>query len=170
METKKPYEEYLAEDLENLPLKAKAYIIKNIEKLNYEKVCEMWVYLQYCESPIEYILATALYIRTNGELYFEPQMEIECQNKKYYADIGIYGDEYVNCFLKENFTLIIECDGYEFHQKTKKQVEQDNKREYDIKMLGYDVLRFSGSEIYNDVDLCVDKILNYISTIGRKNE
>lgn len=164
------YEELLIGYLESLPLKAKCYILKNIDKLNYDTIGFMWDIVQDCKSPIEFILAIALFIRTNGELFFETQMEIAYKKKKYYGDIGIYGDKYINSFLKEDFVLIIECDGYEFHQKTKKQVENDNKREYDIKMLGYNILRFSGSEIYNNVDLCVDKILNYLSTIGRKNE
>lgn len=163
-------DEILIEYLEKLPMKAKCYILNNLEKLDREKLSEMCCDLSYCKSPIEIILVVALFIRTNGELYFEPQMEIITNEKKYYADIGIFGDELVNNFIKEDFTLIIECDGYEFHQKTKKQVEYDNKREYDIKMLGYDILRFSGSEIYKDVDLCVDKIVKYISLKGTKDE
>ena len=47
-------------------------------------------------------------------------------------------DENVNRFNTDK-KILIECDGYEFHQKTKKQVENDNKREYDIKMLGYNI-------------------------------
>ena len=162
--------EELVEDLQRLPMKAKSYILRNIDDLKFLDIADMWTTLQCCESPIEQILCVALYIKTKGTLYFEPQMEINCGKKTYYADIGIYGDEIVNSYLNDNFVLIIECDGYEFHQKTKKQVEYDNKREYDIKLLGYDILRFSGSEIYNDVDECVIKILNYISSKGKKNE
>lgn len=163
-------EELLIETLQKLPLRAKCYLLRNLKKLDEGKLFDICCSLEYCESPIEIILAIALYIKTNGELYFESQVEITTDEKKYYADFGIFGDGFTNDFIKEDFKLIIECDGYEFHQKTKKQVEYDNKREYDIKMLGYDILRFSGTEIYNDVDSCVNKILKYILAKGLKDE
>lgn len=63
---------------------------------------------------------------------------------------------------------MIECDGHEFHEKTKEQVIYDNEREYKLKSAGYDVLHFSGSEIYNNPYECAEKTLNYISKNNKK--
>ena len=39
------------------------------------------------------------------------------------------------------------------------------KREYDLKMAGYEVLRFSGSQIYNEPFKCAEDTYNYIMKI-----
>lgn len=50
----------------------------------------------------------------------------------------------------------------EFHQKTKEQVQKDNEREYDLKMAGYEILRFSGTQIFNNPIKCAEDTYNYI--------
>lgn len=47
--------------------------------------------------------------------------------------------------------IVIECDGHEWHS-TRKQKDEDNKRDRDLSSLGYQVLRYSGSEIFNNRD------------------
>jgi very-short-patch-repair endonuclease len=59
--------------------------------------------------------------------------------------------------------LIIECDGHEFHKATKEQIKHDNERDYDLKMAGYDVLHYSGSQIFNDPIKCANEIYDYIT-------
>ena len=59
--------------------------------------------------------------------------------------------------------IIVECDGHEFHQKSKQQVEKDNQRERDLKKLGYEVVRFSGSEIFKDAEKCVKDLLDILN-------
>lgn len=84
------------------------------------------------------------------------------------ADFMFKADDYLTKLIlgKEirnyNYKLIIECDGYEFHQKTRQQVQKDNEREYDLKMAGYEILRFSGSQIYNEPLKCAEDTYNYI--------
>lgn len=51
---------------------------------------------------------------------------------------------------KYNTKIAIECDGHEFHEKTKKQVIRDKQRDRWLNKNGYIVFRYSGSEIYND--------------------
>lgn len=157
----------MLEEFEKLPLKAKELVFDNLDDINLKLLDSILLYCSYCDSPIEKILATALVIETKDGLYFEPQYEIQTKNKKYIVDFCVFGDEFVNSFLKKDFQLIIECDGYDFHQKTKKQVDYDNQREYDLKMEKYEILRFSGSKIYNEPIKCANEILNYIR---EKNE
>lgn len=128
--------------------------------------------LSKCESPIEQILM-AYFDRTFRDLehfsdygyFLIPQVCIECGTKTYRVDfIALFremqniNDKWVE---KEKF-LVVECDGHDFHEKTKAQVKKRNERDYDLKMVGLDVVHFSGSEIYNNPQDCVDKIKNLL--------
>ena len=121
--------------------------------------------LEICESPIEKIFLLAFEIVQKYKktcFFINSQVEIEGTKKDYIADFVIEYDEICNPDFKKDFALIIECDGYNFHQKTKKQVEYDNNREYDLKMAGYQIIRFSGSEIYQKPIQCALKVFEYI--------
>lgn len=154
--------ETLLDVFERMPTKAKLLVVGYNK---FDILEDIGLSIDYCESPIEIIFLTAYEIYRqmyDNDIFMQPQTEIECGEKTYFADFTIEFDELVNHEFKEDFKLIIECDGYEFHQKTKKQVDYDNKREYDLKMQGYEILRFSGSEIYNNPFGSVEKVLNYI--------
>ncbi len=46
--------------------------------------------------------------------------------------------------------LVVELDGHEFHQRTKDQVSRDKKRDRAIVTRGWRVIRFTGSEIWDE--------------------
>jgi hypothetical protein len=50
---------------------------------------------------------------------------------------------------RPDINVIVECDGFNYHSD-KARFKADRQRDRALKALGYDVLRFSGSEIYND--------------------
>lgn len=54
--------------------------------------------------------------------------------------------------------IIVECDGHEFHEKTKIQAARDKKRDRVLQSKGYNVFRFTGSEIYNDAISCAYEV------------
>lgn len=58
-------------------------------------------------------------------------------------------------------SFVVECDGHDFHEKTKEQAARDKKRDRDIQELGIPVFRFTGSEIHRDLDACVDQLDGY---------
>ena len=60
--------------------------------------------------------------------------------------------------------MVIECDGHDFHKLTKSRVSHDNQRDYDLKIAGYDVLHFSGSQIYSDPYKCAKEVYEYIKS------
>ena len=111
----------------------------------------------WCESSIERLFLEAFdAIRTKDrntmlDYYLIPQVEIG----NYRVDF-----ELINHKDKK---IIVECDGHEFHQKSKQQVEKDNQRERDLKKLGYEVVRFSGSEIFKDAEKCVKDLLDILN-------
>jgi very-short-patch-repair endonuclease len=57
--------------------------------------------------------------------------------------------------------LVVECDGHDFHEKTKFQAKRDKKRDRDLLAAGLPVMRFTGSEIWNDAYGCCEKITGY---------
>lgn len=61
-------------------------------------------------------------------------------------------DKYRVDFLIEwkGKNIIIECDGHDFHEKTKQQASKDKKRDRELSGLGYEIRRYTGSEIYKD--------------------
>lgn len=158
----------------DLPDKAKLIFFSLIEEMarkrneNLFDVVAWWCEdFDSCKSPIEKILWMAFNIvktLRSDELpqscmgfIVEPQYEIETDNHKYYVDFYI-----VLASLCNDVDVVVECDGHEFHQKTKEQVTHDNEREYEIKKAGYDVLRFSGSQIYNAPFKCANDIFDYL--------
>ena len=132
-----------------------------------------WAFADECQSPIEKILIVAFELcqlerNHNGNLKLTysmlSQYEIHANGKTYYADFVIdpSSEEDDDGRRFKRFPLVIECDGHEFHEKTKEQVIHDNERDFNIKSAGYDILHFSGSQIYNEPWKCANQILDYI--------
>jgi hypothetical protein len=64
--------------------------------------------------------------------------------------------------------IIIECDGHDFHERTKAQAARDKKRDRILQSIGYNVFRFTGSEIYNDAITCAYEVFDSIQKAIRK--
>lgn len=55
--------------------------------------------------------------------------------------------------------VVVECDGHEFHQKTKAQVAKDRARDRYFVERGYIVIRYTGSEIRRNARLCAEQAI-----------
>jgi very-short-patch-repair endonuclease len=66
--------------------------------------------------------------------------------------------------------IVIECDGHEFHEKTKEQAAKDKARDRDLQERGYKVFRFSGSEIWRDPFACAREVLQHALDIAIDSE
>ena len=165
-------DKYLVDMFNSLPDKAKEVMFASIKRLSFDNPEYLKDYFSYimgdyssCKSPIEKILFVALdfvYLLRSCELpmldEITPQYEINDGEKTYFVDLFLLLES------KEFIKIAVECDGYEFHQKTKQQVKHDNEREMRIKLLGYDVLRFSGTQIYENPIKCANDIFDYVLT------
>lgn len=65
-------------------------------------------------------------------------------------------------------TLVIECDGHDFHERTKEQAARDRKRDRDMTGSGYRVIRFTGSEIWRNPWDCAFEV--YVQVISMWHE
>ncbi len=58
--------------------------------------------------------------------------------------------------------LVVECDGHDFHDKTKEQAARDKSRDRDIVAAGFQIMRFTGSEIWNDPFGCAMSVYEMV--------
>lgn len=60
--------------------------------------------------------------------------------------------------------LVIECDGHDFHERTKEQAQRDRGMDRALTAAGFKVMRFTGSEIFRDAKKCASGLAEFLST------
>lgn len=145
--------------------------------------------LEKCESPVEQMLLVAMRISgyREGVIGFQCRIKsdqdlISCPPHPDYVIIEsqVKVDKYRVDFrftykdIKEIFrdvsnhivkTVLVECDGHDFHEKTKLQASKDKARDRKLTSLGYSLLRFTGSEIWNDPFKCCEEIYDFLQAL-----
>lgn len=134
-----------------------------------------------CESPIEQLMLCALAANTqwcaSGTCLLLNKIE---QIPDYYAKrddlekhtllanqvvVGKYRADFcvaVSRVKAAPMIAIVECDGHDFHEKTKHQAARDKARDRFMQTSGYPVLRFSGSEIWRDASSCALQVIDFL--------
>jgi very-short-patch-repair endonuclease len=86
---------------------------------------------------------------TANELHIAPQ-----------ASIAGYRVDFLLWFIQggKPTGLAVECDGHDWHEKTKEQASRDKARDRAILAAGYPVVRFSGSDIFRDSLKCMSEV------------
>jgi very-short-patch-repair endonuclease len=138
-----------------------------------------------CESPIE-VLLLATYLTMSQATRFESagrrrRVQIACVSPPVINSLGEFcgitdtvfpqlhlGDYRVDfafsrsCIDREHDDgdpfVIVECDGHDFHERTKEQAARDKSRDRELQLAGHRVLRFTGSEIWRDPVGCAHQI------------
>lgn len=57
---------------------------------------------------------------------------------------------------------VVECDGHEFHERTKDQAAHDRSNDRAALQAGYPVLRFTGSEIWRNPWGCAGEVVSFL--------
>lgn len=138
--------------------------------------CSLACVLDQMGSPIEEMLAGALIISALGDaaevrvipeydsfqlgdgpeiLTIWPQKQIGDYRVDFYI-------EKLNLCDQQMLKVVIECDGHEFHERTKTQAQKDKERDRVLQSCGYPVFRFAGSEIWADPFKCAKTILDFL--------
>lgn len=110
------------------------------------------------QTPIEKLMYLSIVHVMSGS-NFGWGMDIQKQVGKYRVDlmVGVRSKNGLMC-------IAVECDGHDFHEKTKEQAQKDKKRDRIIQRAGYHILRFSGSEIWRDPTSCAMEILDFFNS------
>lgn len=132
-------------------------------------------YREKCESPIEVMLAQAFCAahlihcndapfigigeRRASQWHLEPQVQVG----SYRVDFLLRGQEKIK-------GIVIECDGHDFHERTKEQAARDRSRDRDLTLSGYRVLRFTGAEIWKSAWTCAEQVLRAVAVMEVENE
>ena len=120
------------------------------------------------ESPIESALLTALVEEAHANGYRVGRMPsgsgtiaIRPQQR-----VGDYRADFVvaYAFFGAEIDIVVECDGHEFHERTKHQVARDKKRDRFMTAQGYRLLRFTGAEIYASAEKCAKDVIGMVMT------
>lgn len=112
-----------------------------------------------CESPIERRLLDA--ILADGRFEFRGKcwswglcyLTLQEQAGPYRLDFAVTGP---------GWKIDIECDGHDFHERTKEQAARDRSRDRELTLDGWTVLRFTGSEIHKNVAMCAEQVFEAI--------
>lgn len=65
--------------------------------------------------------------------------------------------------------VVVECDGHDFHERTKEQAARDKARDRYLMARGYKVLRFTGSEIHRDPRSVWDEVVGVVFGVDEPN-
>lgn len=121
--------------------------------------------LSELQSPLERQLFLAL---RRERIYFKPQYGICRQGQPIYTE-GRKFDDPVNNF-KDVLTIVdffipakgakicVYADGFTYHGLTQEQVQHDRNIDEQLKAFGYNVIRFSGKDIREDMQKVICEI------------
>lgn len=136
------------------------------------------------ESPIEQLFAAALWSRGWGGPVFQMKngaalSEIVERSRRWGEAMGCVCIQYA-CqvqltsyrvdFLVASYVgegrppvlVAVECDGHEFHEKTREQAARDKRKDRDLARMGVTTMRFAGSEIWGDAGRCAVEVLGLV--------
>lgn len=137
------------------------------------------------DSPIEKALFLALHTEIDGRLHqftdvyspppgarFDPTFQSDhrvwgCFDLPLIVESQISILQYrVDFLISSGFRglgpwLVVECDGHDFHERTKDQAARDRSRDRALQEAGYPVFRFTGAEIWRDPCGCADQIIKW---------
>lgn len=129
-----------------------------------------------CDSPIERILLghlmqiaaaanSRIHLHIAGEVHSlgtithtsELHIHPQWRHREYRADFKLEAE-----YDGRSRTLVVECDGHDYHERTKEQARRDKVRDRAFLADGLTVMRFTGSEIWNAGQRCAAECVAYL--------
>lgn len=113
------------------------------------------------QSPMEALYAAAFHLlRERLNVPRAPVVILEEQ-----AHVGPYRVDFLfRCKAQDGSVkrLVVEIDGHDFHDRTKEQASKDRSRDRWMTERGYVVIRFTGSDVWNDPFSCAEQTSDHI--------
>lgn len=159
---------------------------------SFSTACDLEQLFDQCGSPIEKMFLSALICACNNKeiglsLYSEercPHLEglpvytDSCLHIYPQEQIGNYRVDFLLTFVLDGHLmhldneggfsasgqsqLVVECDGHDYHERTKEQASRDKERDRALQSCGYVVFRFTGADIYQDAFKCAMECLDHL--------
>lgn len=139
----------------------------NIGRTSYIRSIE-----KHFKSPIERIVWLELRFLNDYYGHFNVTLDAQVKIDRYCADFVIKYHPFEKGFTQDNplKQIVIECDGHEFHEKTKEQAAHDKERDRVMTKMGYIVLRYTGSEICTQPSKIIDDIHSFFNPAYAKEQ
>lgn len=110
-------------------------------------------WLRKPRSPIETMMDNAfLFARRIAYDNEDWQLHVQWPVLDYVADFVL---------LTDVAKIVIECDGHDFHERTKEQARHDRSRDRAMTEAGWLVMRFTGSEIWSNPFACAEQVIEF---------
>ena len=128
--------------------------------------------LARCESPIEQLMYFALddmvrfdngflcYQNIPGQVILQQQPTIKTPKGEFRPDFLVTAQ-----IQDKEARIAIECDGHDYHERTKEQAAYDKARDRALTAAGYTMLRFTGSEIWRDPTACAEEVSHVLTEL-----
>lgn len=154
------------------------------QRMQEEKEEAFYVAETYCETPIESLFFTALWMackfdgtEIDGIMYVEDKETLERLQSsgrydtqlivEFQQQLGDWRVDFIIHFFDAGYPnrsqkwtrLIVETDGHDFHERTKAQAARDRKRDRLSQHQGLPVLRFTGSDLWADPWSCATEVI-----------
>jgi hypothetical protein len=96
-----------------------------------------------------------------------PQVYVQVGENKFRVDLLVSAASTVGDNPMAPPVLVaVECDGHDYHERTKEQAQRDKARDRALQSIGWRVARFTGSEIWTDPMRVVVQLSDFIRSIG----
>jgi very-short-patch-repair endonuclease len=99
--------------------------------------------------------------------WVRPQSEVTACGNKYRVDFLVELFVTLNGGPRGTYRLVIECDGHDFHERTKEQAARDRSRDRALLSAGCQVIRFTGSEIFKSAAKCGGEAMEAITRLSQ---
>lgn len=123
-----------------------------------------WLIEQYpatkAESPMEELFWAAWEVMPSARKMLTPAMRLQIKPQ---ATVGPYRADFLYSLTDtegKHKYLVVEIDGHDFHERTKEQAARDRSRDRWMVEHRYDVIRFTGSEVYGNPFACVQQTVD----------
>ena len=85
------------------------------------------------------------------------------------ANVGSYRVDFLLTIDGSGPRLAVECDGHDWHERTKQQAAYDRSRDRDLLKLGIRTARFTGSEIHHSPERCAADVFDILRAMHEEH-
>lgn len=143
-----------------------------------------------CESPIEELLLLALalvginehaelilgqqreptlFSELDGAMRVMPQVEVGKYRVDFEVTSWVWTSDVPGRDAWRRASMLIECDGHDFHERTKDQASRDKRRDRDLQAAGFTIYRYTGSDVWRDPFGVAEEIVRSLQTKARNS-
>lgn len=152
---------------------ATAALERRLEYQRGEFIDHLYKNISRTESPLEASFVACLMALPQlmdwGVITWRCQHEVEVEGRGYRLDIVFEVSELDGPFVSISGPqcpkVALELDGHEFHERTKEQVTQRNRRDRDLQTAGWTVLHVSGSEFNANPEKVTEEVYERVSSL-----